>query len=129
MDLRQGQEGDFPRLSATGPMSLADNAALLEAIKRYFKAGPAWLMVVCERDLELVQTSEENHSLQDKARAFFNGVSGGALAMVCLNDLMFAVCRQFQLLATSSRARLEVFTSVPEGLEWLQYIRTKAAPL
>jgi len=110
-------------------MSLADNAALLDAIKGYFIEGQAWLMVVCERDLELVQTSKENHSLQDKARAFFNGVSGGALAMVCLNDLMFAVCRQFQMLATSSRAGLEVFASVPEGLEWLQYMRAKAIPL
>jgi hypothetical protein len=104
-------------------MSLADNAALLEAIKGYFNDGPAWLMVVCEKDLELVQTPEENHSLQAKARAFFNGVSGGALAMVCLNDLMFAVCRQFQMLATSSRAGLEVFASVPEALEWLQQKR------
>jgi hypothetical protein len=104
-------------------MSLADNAALLEAIKVYFQAGPAWLMVICEEDLELIQTSEENHGLQDKARAFFNGVAGGSLAMVCLNDLMFAVCRQFQMLATSSRARLEVFASVPEGLEWLQQQR------
>lgn len=101
-------------------MSLEDNAALLEAIKSYFKTGPAWLMVVCEEDLDLVQTSEENHGLQNKARSFFNGVEGGALAMVCLNDLMFAVCRQFQLLATASRAHLEVFASVPEGLEWLQ---------
>lgn len=110
-------------------MSLADNAALLDAIKVYFNEGPAWLMVVCEEDLELVQTSEENHGLQDKARAFFNGVAGGALAMVCLNDLMFAVCRQFQLLATSSRARLEVFASVPEGLEWLRHVKAKPAAL
>ena len=106
---------------------MADNAELLEAIKGFFAAGPAWLMVVCEEDLELVQTSVENHSLQDKARAFFNGVPGGALAMVCLNDLMFAVCRQFQMLATSSRARLEVFSSVPDGLEWLK--RTQAAKI
>lgn len=107
-------------------MTLADNAELLEAIKAHFRHGPADLMVVCEADLELQQSSEEKHSLQDKARAFFNGVTGGALAMVCRNDLMFAVCRQFQLLATASKARMEVFASVREGTEWLAALRSKA---
>jgi hypothetical protein len=107
-------------------MTLADNAELLEAIKGYFREGPAYLMVVCEADLELLQSSEENHSLQDKARAFFNGVTGGAMAMVCLNDMMFAVCRQFQLLATASKARMEVFGSAPEATEWLASLRSQA---
>jgi hypothetical protein len=109
-------------------MTRDDNAALLEAIKGYFREGAALLMVVCEPDLELLQSSEENHSLQDQARAFFNGVSGGALAMVCLNDLMFAVCRQFQLLATSSRAQMEVFASVPDGLDWLDRQKSRVNP-
>lgn len=110
-------------------MSLADNAELLEAIKGFFREGAAYLMVVCEADLELLQTPRENHSLQDKARAFFNGVPGGALAMIGLNDIMFAVCRQFQLLATSSRARLEVFASVPEGLDWLRAQKARATAI
>jgi hypothetical protein len=126
MELRQGGEGGIPRLSARGPMTMADNAALLEAIKGHFTEGPAYLMVVCEADLELLQSSQENHSLQDKARAFFNGVAGGAMAMVCLNDLMFAVCRQFQLLATSSRARMEVFGTIPEASDWLVSLRSRA---
>ena len=102
-----------PNLPSNGPP--ADAFAV--------RAGKAWLMVVCDRDLELVQTSGENHALQDQARAFFNGIEGGALAMVGLNDLMFAVCRQFQMLATSSRARLEVFDSIPEAEEWLRQVR------
>jgi hypothetical protein len=41
--------------------------------------------------------------------------------------LMFAVRRQFQPLAASSRARLEAFASVPEGLEWLRQQKERAA--
>ena len=129
MDLRQEQEGEFPRLTACGPMTMADNARLLEEIKNHFRDGAGYLMVVCEADVELVQSSAENHALQNKARAFFNGVQGGALAMVGLNAIMFAVCRQFQMLATSSRARLEVFSSVAEGLEWLRRQKANQAAL
>lgn len=101
-------------------MTPADNALLIEEIKRVFAPGRAHLLVICEADVDLLQTSDENHALQSQARAFFAGVSGGALAMAALNPVMFAVCRQFQQLATASRARLEVFGSVDEGRGWLK---------
>jgi hypothetical protein len=119
MELRTEQEGPLPRISARGPMTPEDNSRLLEEIKGVFADGEAHLLVLCEADLELLQTSSENHALQSQTRNFFSQVRGGALAMVCLNDVMFAVCRQFQLMATSSRARLEVFRTEMEGREWL----------
>jgi hypothetical protein len=100
-------------------MTPEDNSRMIEEIKGVFADGEAYLLVLCGADLELLQTSSENHALQSQARNFFSQVRGGALAMVCLNDVMFAVCRQFQLMATSSRARLEVFRSEAEGLDWL----------
>jgi len=111
----------------SGEITAAESRERFRLIAELLQRGPALILLAYGQGSRFLAGPGETMQLQLSLSESIGDSESGAIAFLCPDEVLFGICRQFQLLAAGSRIKLAVFRDGPQAEEWLADTRKENA--